>query len=109
MPVHTSLSPGARSTGCCVGKGCADPDCVNSQLSDGIFGSEIATMPFKANAARRHHIPKQKRKVTNWTGYNAILRQRGSLTLWFSEEAIACWRAAPPSARASASAANIGS
>jgi hypothetical protein len=22
-------------------------------------------MPFKANAARRHHIPKQKRKVTN--------------------------------------------
>jgi hypothetical protein len=27
--------------------------------------SEIATMPFKANAARRHHIPKQTRKVTN--------------------------------------------
>jgi hypothetical protein len=23
-------------------------------------------MPFKANADRRHHIPKQKRKVTNW-------------------------------------------
>ena len=27
--------------------------------------------------------------------YNADLRQRGSLTLWFSEEAIAGWRAAP--------------
>ena len=52
-------------------------------------------MPFKANAARRHHIPRQKRKVTNWADYNASLRQRGSLTLWFSEEAIAGWRAAP--------------
>ena len=37
-------------------------------------------MPFKANAARRHHIPKQTRKVTNWADYNASLRQRGSLT-----------------------------
>lgn len=46
-------------------------------------------MPFKANAARRHRIPKQKRKVSNWAAYNASLRQRGSLTVWFSEEAIA--------------------
>src|SRR4051794_3278357 len=52
-------------------------------------------MPFKANATRRHHIPKQKRKVTNWAAYNASLRQRGSLTLWFTEEAIEGWRAAP--------------
>jgi hypothetical protein len=56
-------------------------------------------MPFKANAARRHHIPKQTRKVTNWAAYNASLRQRGSLTLWFSEEAIAGWRAAPRTTR----------
>jgi Transposase DDE domain len=56
-------------------------------------------MPFKANAARRHHIPKQTRKVTNWADYNASLRQRGSLTLWFSEEAIAGWRAAPRTTR----------
>jgi hypothetical protein len=52
-------------------------------------------MPFKANAARRHHIPKQKRKVTNWAAYDASLRQRGSLTVWLSEEAIAAWQAAP--------------
>jgi hypothetical protein len=51
-------------------------------------------MPFKANAARRHHIPKQKRKVTNWAAYDASLRQRGSLTVWFTDEAIAAWRAA---------------
>jgi hypothetical protein len=34
-------------------------------------------MPFKANADRRRHIPKQKRKVTNWAAYDASLRQRG--------------------------------
>jgi hypothetical protein len=54
-----------------------------------------STMPFKANAARRHNIPKQKRKVTNWAAYDASLRQRGSLTVWFSDEAIAAWQAAP--------------
>src|SRR4051812_35812775 len=52
-------------------------------------------MPFKANAARRHRIPKQRRRVTNWSAYDAALRQRGSLTVWFSEEAIAAWRAVP--------------
>ena len=52
-------------------------------------------MPFKANAARRHHIPKQRYKVTNWAAYDAALRQRGSLTVWFSEDAIQAWRAAP--------------
>ena len=56
-------------------------------------------MPFKANAARRHHIPKQKRKVTNWVAYDASLRQRGSLTVWFTDEAIAAWRAAPRTTR----------
>src|SRR5690242_10921276 len=52
-------------------------------------------MPFKANAPRRHHIPKQRRRVTNWAEYDAALRQRGSLTVWFSEEAIAAWHAEP--------------
>ena len=56
-------------------------------------------MPFKANAARRHHIPKQRHRVTNWAEYDAALRQRGSLTVWFTEEAIAAWRAAPRTTR----------
>ena len=56
-------------------------------------------MPFKANAARRHHIPKQRYRVTNWAEYDASLRQRGSLTVWFSEEAIAAWRAEPRTTR----------
>jgi len=56
-------------------------------------------MPFKANAARRHRIPKQRRRVTNWAEYDAALRQRGSLTVWFSEGAIAAWRAEPCTSR----------
>ena len=56
-------------------------------------------MPFKANAARRHHIPKQRYRVTNWAEYDASLRQRGSLTVWFTEEAIAAWHAEPRTTR----------
>jgi hypothetical protein len=52
-------------------------------------------MPHKYNADRRHHIPRPKRRVTNWSEYNEALRQRGSLTVWFTEEAIAAWKAAP--------------
>ena len=51
-------------------------------------------MPHKANAARRHHIPRAQRTVTNWAEYDAALHQRGSLTVWFSEEAIEGWKAA---------------
>jgi hypothetical protein len=52
-------------------------------------------MPFKANADRRHRIPKQRRRITNWAEYDAALRQRGSLTVWFTEAAIAAWHAEP--------------
>ena len=56
-------------------------------------------MPFKLNAERRRHIPKQKFKVTNWAGYDVSLRQRGSLTVWVTEEAIAAWTAEPRTGR----------
>jgi hypothetical protein len=52
-------------------------------------------MPHKYNADRRHHIPRPKRRVTNWSEYNEALRQRGSLTVWFTDETIAAWKAAP--------------
>src|SRR3954464_15627055 len=45
-------------------------------------------MPHKYNADRRHHIPRARYKVTNWKAYEAGLRQRGSLTIWFSEEGV---------------------
>ena len=46
-------------------------------------------MPFKTNQDRRHHIPKQRHRVTNWAACDIALRQRGSLTVWFTEAAIA--------------------
>ena len=52
-------------------------------------------MLFKLNQDRRHHVPRQKHRVTNSAAYDAALRQRGSLTVWFTDEAIAGWRAAP--------------
>src|SRR3954447_1965688 len=52
-------------------------------------------MPHKYNADRRRHIPRPKRRVTNWAAYNEALRQRGNLTVWFTHEAIAAWKAAP--------------
>src|SRR5690348_8470497 len=59
----------------------------------------MSAVPFKANADRRHHIPKQRDRVTNWSEYDAALRRRGSLTVWFSEGAIAAWRAEPRTTR----------
>src|SRR6187200_3520916 len=56
-------------------------------------------VPFKLNQPGRHHIPRQRRKVTNWPAYDASLRQRGSLTVWFTEDVIAAWRAEPRTTR----------
>src|SRR4051794_29116896 len=56
-------------------------------------------VPFKLNQDRRHHIPRQQRKVTNWPAYDASLRQRGSLAVWFTDEAIAAWKAEPRTTR----------
>jgi Transposase DDE domain len=52
-------------------------------------------MPHKHHAARRHRIPAVRYRVSNWRHYEASLRQRGSLTLWFTDAAIAAWRAEP--------------
>jgi len=56
-------------------------------------------LPFKLNQECRHHIPRQQHKVTNWPAYDASLRHRGSLTVWFIDEAIAAWAAEPRTTR----------
>jgi Transposase DDE domain len=56
-------------------------------------------VPFKAKAACRRHIPKQRHRVTNWAEYDAGLRARGSLTVWFTPEAVTAWAAAPRTTR----------
>ena len=50
-------------------------------------------MPFKHNAARRHHIPRARYRITNWPAYQAGLRRRGDLTFWVDEEVLAGWQA----------------
>src|SRR5205807_6024651 len=44
-------------------------------------------------------LPKQRHRVTNWAAYDIALRQRGSLTVWFTESAIAAWKASPRTTR----------
>src|SRR3954449_3705655 len=61
--------------------------------------SRTPAVPFKAKAACRRHIPKQRHRVTNWAEYDAALRARGSLTIWFAPEAIAAWTAEPRTTR----------
>src|SRR3954465_16085295 len=48
----------------------------------------IDAMPHKYHAERRHHIPKVQYRVRNWRDYEAGLRRRGSLPIWFTEDAI---------------------
>ena len=59
----------------------------------------MPALPFKLNAKRRHRIPKQRHKVMNSAAYGAALRQRGSLTVWFTDEAITAWKAQPRTTR----------
>ena len=50
-------------------------------------------MPYTFNESRRHKIPTAKYRVTNWPEYDAALVKRGSLTVWFTQEAVAAWQA----------------
>jgi Transposase DDE domain len=56
-------------------------------------------MPYKFNESRRHKIPRPRYRVANWPEYDAALVQRGSLTVWFTEEAVAAWHAPATGAR----------
>ena len=56
-------------------------------------------MPYKFNESRRHKIPRARYRVTNWPEYDASLVQRGSITVWFTEEAVAAWHAPATGAR----------
>src|SRR3954464_3667912 len=51
-------------------------------------------MPYPVNQARRHQIPKARYRVSNWREYDLALQERGSLTVWFTPEAVAAWH--PP-------------
>ncbi len=51
---------------------------------------------FKRSQAK---YVKQTHKITNWPSYDRALVNRGSLTFWFTDDAIRKWTA-PPSGKA---------
>lgn len=50
-------------------------------------------MPFKAKAKVRHKFDKKKYHVKNWYEYNSALKNRGDITIWFTDEALEAWQA----------------
>ena len=61
---------------------------------------EVLIVPFKGNAAQRHHTPGQRHQVTNLAPYDDAVRQRDSLTAWFTtawftDAALAACKAKP--------------
>ncbi len=60
-------------------------------VGDRLSKPGMPILPFKLHQDCRHHIPRQRHRVTNWPAYDASLRQRGSLTVWFTDDAIAAW------------------
>jgi hypothetical protein len=56
-------------------------------------------MPYKFNESRRHKIKKALYKVTNWAEYNDALRNRGDITIWFTQDAVDHWRPAKTGGR----------
>ena len=71
---------------------------------DAVRGQSVSVLRIspscRTNTMPPHHIPRPKRRVTDWADYNEALRQRGSLTVWFTDAAIAAWKAAPAPRRA---------
>ena len=49
--------------------------------------------------SRVHPKYKTKYRVSNWSDYDLALVQRGDITLWISEDAIASWNPAPSGRR----------
>ncbi|MCC4820683.1 hypothetical protein LMH81_29635, partial [Vibrio lentus] len=50
----------------------------------------------KFNNSKRHHIPKQTYKLTNWSEYNQSLMNRGRIDIWINEELLDTWNHKDP-------------
>jgi hypothetical protein len=68
------------------------------QAAEALFTSKPAVNPPSVAGsppADQKTARKPRYRVTNGPEYDAALRRRGSLTVWFTDEAIAAWRAGP--------------
>ncbi|MBF0298620.1 MAG: transposase [Oligoflexia bacterium] len=48
-------------------------------------------MPYKLKDNRRQKFNKSKYLIMNWKEYDNALKNRGSLTIWFSDDAVSAW------------------
>ena len=48
-------------------------------------------MPYMLKDSVRHKFTKKSYNVRDWAKYDEGLKNRGSLTIWFSEDAVAAW------------------
>ena len=71
---------------------CHFPPCYRAVLKD--TGHDMGHR-YPKRTQLQLKCTKQRYCVRNWREYEAGLRKRGDLTLWFSEEAITAWRAPP--------------
>jgi len=74
-----------------------------------VYSPPFGAMPFKYHAEQRHHIPKPRYWVTNWAEYDASVKRRGSLTVWFTDEAIQAWGVSRPAGHGKMAVENEGS
>jgi len=72
---------------------------VQSRSWPPLLTSGCSSLPFKLNQNRRRNISRARRRVTDWPAYEASLRQRCNLTVWFTDEAVAAWAADPRTTR----------
>ncbi|MBU2645441.1 IS5 family transposase [bacterium] len=49
-------------------------------------------MPYKHNQDRRHKFEKARYNVKKWPEYDQALKNRGSLTIWLTDDAIKAWQ-----------------
>ena len=54
---------------------------------------EVASAMKYPKRSQYKHAKQKKYRTRNWAEYNGALGCRGDLTVWFSREAIAKWRA----------------
>ena len=56
-------------------------------------------MAYRYPKRSQYKYTKKPYRVRHWPAYESTLRERGNLTLWFSEDAIVAWHA-PASGKA---------
>ncbi len=92
------VNPVTHQTGrCCINRKFVATLANRHDVYD--FQPRLQPVPYKHSESRSHKCTKPKFKVANWREYNDSLRQRGDITIWFTQAAINEWRPEKTGAR----------